>query len=184
MMPATARQPVPVILALANAARPRRDAADPADLFTTPERAAAFLQALGGRVPVDDADRRACAQLAVEVSELASAVARHESPPEPTFINALAAQARGYRRLRRAPGGVEVDMRWDAPTAASDLARRVIEEWAHLDPARLRECARPACALVFYDTTRSNTQRWHAEDPCGWLERQARHRAKSHPSSI
>ena len=182
MTPTAARQPVPVILALANAARPRRDASAPGDPWTAPEQAAAFLQGLGGRAPVDDADRRACAQLAVAVSELASAVARHKSPPEPTLINALARQARGYRLLQRVPGGFGVDLLWDAPTAASDLARRIIEEWEHLDPARLRECARPACMLVFYDTTRSNTQRWHAEDPCGWLERQARHRAKSDPA--
>ncbi len=184
MMPVAARQPVPVILALANVARPRRDAADPADPFATPECAASFLQALGGRVPADDADRHACAQLAAEVSALAAAVARHTSLPEPTLINALAAQARGNRLLRRTHESLRVDTQWDAPTAASDLARRVIEEWEYLDPARLRECARPACTLVFYDTTRSGTQRWHAEDPCGWLERQARHRAKSDPSSI
>jgi predicted RNA-binding Zn ribbon-like protein len=47
------------------------------------------------------------------------------------------------------------------------------------EPSRLRRCARPECRLVFYDdATRSATQRWHAERPCGLRERQRRHRAK------
>ena len=36
--------------------------------------------------------------------------------------------------------------------------------------------ARPECELVFYDMTKSNTQRWHAESPCGRRERQRRFR--------
>ncbi len=38
----------------------------------------------------------------------------------------------------------------------------------------------PDCAAVnALDTTRSRTRRWHAEDPCGWRERQ---RARRHPA--
>ncbi len=67
-------------------------------------------------------------------------------------------------------------MVWEYPSGASELANRLIEELATLDSTRLRECERPECTLVFYDTTRPGTQRWHAEDPCGWYERQRRRR--------
>src|SRR5262249_14363845 len=66
---------------------------------------------------------------------------------------------------------------WEDVSVAGELARRLIEELAGLDPTRLRRCAREQCGLFFYDSTRSRTQRWHAEDPCGWRERQHSRRA-------
>jgi predicted RNA-binding Zn ribbon-like protein len=72
---------------------------------------------------------------------------------------------------------------WSEPTPAATLARRVALELAEIDVARLKRCERPACKLVFYDTTRSGTQRWHAESPCGNRERQRRYRAASRVSS-
>ncbi|MDQ6782700.1 MAG: CGNR zinc finger domain-containing protein [Actinomycetota bacterium] len=68
---------------------------------------------------------------------------------------------------------------WDDPSIAAGLARRLAEEVAAMEPNRLRRCARSECPLIFYDTTRSRTQRWHAEDPCGWRERQHHRRARS-----
>lgn len=68
---------------------------------------------------------------------------------------------------------------WEDRSLAANLARRLIDELAGLDRNRLRCCARAECDLIFYDTTRSRTQQWHAEDPCGWRERQRRHRAGS-----
>ncbi len=65
------------------------------------------------------------------------------------------------------------------PTPAAALARRVALELAEIDLARLKRCERPACDLVFYDTTRSGTRRWHADSPCGNRERQRRHRVAS-----
>jgi hypothetical protein len=71
------------------------------------------------------------------------------------------------RALRRVP---------DAAVArGGDIVRpraRRDEVLAHL------AAARPECTLAFYDATRSATQRWHAERPCGLRERQRRHRAK------
>jgi predicted RNA-binding Zn ribbon-like protein len=74
-------------------------------------------------------------------------------------------------------------LEWSEPTPAATLARRVGLELAEIDVARLKRCERPACNLVFYDTTRSRTQRWHAESPCGNRERQRRHRAASRGQS-
>jgi predicted RNA-binding Zn ribbon-like protein len=70
-------------------------------------------------------------------------------------------------------------LHWSEPTPAATLARRVVLELGEIDLARLKRCERPACTLVFYDATRSATQRWHADSPCGNRERQRRHRAAS-----
>ncbi|MDQ6776118.1 MAG: CGNR zinc finger domain-containing protein [Actinomycetota bacterium] len=70
-------------------------------------------------------------------------------------------------------------LRWSEPTPAATLARGVALELAELDVSRLKRCERPACNLIFYDATRSGTQRWHAESPCGNRERQRRYREAS-----
>jgi predicted RNA-binding Zn ribbon-like protein len=72
---------------------------------------------------------------------------------------------------------------WGEPTPTAALARQVVLELGELDPKRLKRCALPACDLVFYDTTRSGTRRWHAESPCGSRERQRRHRAAASTDS-
>jgi predicted RNA-binding Zn ribbon-like protein len=58
------------------------------------------------------------------------------------------------------------------PTPTPTLARRAALELGEIDVERLKRCERPACDLVFYDTTRSGTRRWHAESSCGARERQ------------
>jgi len=73
-------------------------------------------------------------------------------------------------------------LEWSEPTPAATLARRVALELGEIDVTRLKRCERPACNLVFYDTTRSGTRRWHAESPCGARERQRRYRAASRAS--
>ena len=70
-------------------------------------------------------------------------------------------------------------LEWTEPTPAASLARRVALELGEIDVTRLKRCERPACELVFYDTTRSGTRRWHVESPCGNRERQRRHRTAS-----
>ena len=72
---------------------------------------------------------------------------------------------------------LHVRLEWSETTAAATLARRAALELAEIDVTRLKRCERPACNLIFYDTTRSRTQRWHAESPCGNRERQRRYRA-------
>jgi len=81
--------------------------------------------------------------------------------------------------LDREPDGtLRASVRPMRASAPASLVITVIRELGELDPARLRRCARPECSLVFYDATRSGTQRWHAESPCGLRERQRRHRAR------
>jgi len=93
-----------------------------------------------------------------------------------------AADLADLRRLQRASvRAAEAILVGEALDCAelNALARHIIDELDALEPDRLRRCARPECDLLFYDTTRSCTRRWHAEDPCGWRERQRVHRQRA-----
>jgi predicted RNA-binding Zn ribbon-like protein len=78
---------------------------------------------------------------------------------------------------------LDTELQWSEPTPTATLARQVALELGEIDPKRLKRCALPACNLLFYDTTRPGTRRWHAESPCGARERQRRHRAAVHTNS-
>jgi predicted RNA-binding Zn ribbon-like protein len=95
---------------------------------------------------------------------------------DPSELNALAANSYARSELFVTDGVPRRDLIWTDTSLAAALARRVIDELGALEPDRLRRCARSECDLLFYDTTRSRTRRWHAEDPCGWRERQRHHR--------
>jgi predicted RNA-binding Zn ribbon-like protein len=98
--------------------------------------------------------------------------------PDFAEINALAAGSTGRVELVVAGGVPRRQLLWTDLSPAAALARRLVEEISSLEPDRLRRCARPECDLLFHDTTRSRTRRWHAEDPCGWRERQRVHRTR------
>jgi predicted RNA-binding Zn ribbon-like protein len=101
------------------------------------------------------------------------------SQPPLEALNALAAEvAVTYAVEQRPDGGLGTTLRSKRASAVATLLVATIRELGELEPSRLRRCARPECALVFYDVTRSATQRWHAERPCGLRERQRRHRAR------
>jgi predicted RNA-binding Zn ribbon-like protein len=99
------------------------------------------------------------------------------SQPRLAALNALAAREPAIYSLNRQPGGnLRTTLRPKRASGAATLLLAVMGELSELEPARLRRCGRPECNLVFYDATRSATQRWHAERPCGLRERQRRHR--------
>jgi predicted RNA-binding Zn ribbon-like protein len=94
-------------------------------------------------------------------------------------LNALAAGSSARLEVLVTDGMPRQRLIWTDTSLAAGLARRLIQELDALEPDRLRRCARPECDLLFYDTTRSRTRRWHAEDPCGWRERQRFHRLRT-----
>ncbi len=101
------------------------------------------------------------------------------SPPPVDALNALAArEVVTYALERQDDGTLRTTLRPQRASAAAKLLIEVMDELTALEPSRLRRCARHECNLVFYDATRSGTQRWHAESPCGLRERQRRHRTK------
>jgi len=170
-----------VLVALANAGRPRRPAgarrAVAEDPFERAEAATRLLKTLLGR-SVDANELDGLRRLGSEAGRIAAGVVDGTSPSL-RGLNRLAAGCTGRAELRSTPsGGLEAVVLWETGPAAAVLARRIVEELGGIEPGRLRRCARPECGLMFYDSTRSGTQRWHSEVPCGWRERQRRRRAQ------
>lgn len=100
-------------------------------------------------------------------------------------LNALAAREPVIQALaRHEDGELRAGARPKRGTSAATLLVAVIRELSELEPSRLRRCARSECDLVFYDVSRSATQRWHAERPCGLRERQRRLRAQRGRSEV
>jgi predicted RNA-binding Zn ribbon-like protein len=172
----------------ANATRPRRPpgarTATAADPFGSPAAAAALLEPLGLARPPGPAELDDLRALSAETQAITQALASGAAAPGVDVLNRLAAQATATQSLRVGPGGrLTADVSWHAGTAAAELACRIVAELSRLDPTRLRHCAREACDLLYYDTTRSRTQRWHSESPCGLRERQDRWRKSAAASS-
>ena len=170
-----------MFVAPANAGRPRRPVgshrAVAEDPFERAESATRMLKTSLGRA-VEAGELDGLRRLAREAARIAAGVV-DVTTPSLRGLNRLAAECAGRAQLRPTPaGGLEAVVLWEAGRAAAVLARRIIEELGGIEPSRLRRCARPECGLIFYDATRSGTQRWHSEVPCGWRERQRRRRAQ------
>jgi predicted RNA-binding Zn ribbon-like protein len=162
---------------LANLGRSRRPrgAATPSAEPVLPDPATAARQlAPLGVGPVSAGELPALRRVQRATVQIVEALLHGDTPPLPP-LNALARGSTAHIELTAGRGRLHRELAWTDGSPASALARRLIEELAVLEPDRLRRCARPECDLVFYDATRSRTRRWHAEDPCGWRERQ-RHR--------
>lgn len=168
------------LMLLANLGRPRRPAGAPAahaePILPDPHVASAQLAEVVER-PVTEADLPELRRLQRAVVHVAEAILVGEAL-DCAEINALAAGSTARVELALSNGFPRRQLAWTDASPAAALARRLIDEISALEPDRLRRCARPACDLLFYDTTRSRTRRWHAEDPCGWRERQRIHRTR------
>jgi predicted RNA-binding Zn ribbon-like protein len=169
------------LLLLANLGRPRRPSGS-AVAYVEPilpdvPVASAQLAEVVDRVVVPDdlADLQRLQRASVHAADAVLAGATVDCAE----LNALAAGSYATIELSVAGGVPRRQLIWTDTSVTARLARRVIEELDALEPDRLRRCARPECDLLFYDTTRSRTRRWHAEDPCGWRERQRAHRHRT-----
>jgi predicted RNA-binding Zn ribbon-like protein len=170
-----------LVVALANARADRRPThtrtALPYDALADAASASELLEPfLGDRVGAHELAAVRAVQRAVV--EIVDALIDGAQPPLKA-LNALGAREPAIYELRlQRDGTLGATLRPKRPSTAGALHLAVIHELSELDASRLRRCARPECTLVFYDTTRSATQRWHAERPCGLRERQRRYRGK------
>ncbi|HKA67784.1 MAG TPA: CGNR zinc finger domain-containing protein [Actinomycetes bacterium] len=169
------------LLLLANLGRPRRPSGADAPYAEPilPDATTASAQLAGVmRQPVTEADLADLRRLQ-QVAVRASGAILAGQALDCAELSAVAAGSRARIELVLTDGLPQRQLSWTDPSPAAALARRVIEELDALEPDRIRRCARPECDLLFYDTTRSRTRRWHAEDPCGWRERQRVHRLRA-----
>lgn len=165
------------LLLLANLTVPRRPDRGPLvhpDPLATPLTAAQAL-----RIRAVDPDQLAhLRELHQTVVQLVDRLLSGRSVArQAAHLTTLASPSTAAIRLREQRcRGVRSQLDWHDPTRVSMLARQVIVELGEIELGRLRRCEREECDLVFYDTTRSGTRRWHAEAPCGLRERQRRYR--------
>lgn len=170
-----------LVVALANARAPRRPtharAAAPHDALASVASASELLKPfLDDRIDAQELPAVRAVQRAVLA--IVDALIDDSKPPLEA-LNALAARAPAIYALERQPDGtLHPTLRPKRASVAAALVVAAIRELSELQPSRLRRCARAECTLVFYDVTRSATQRWHAEHPCGLRERQRRYRTK------
>lgn len=168
-----------LIVALANARAPRRPtgarAREEHDALADAARASELLAPFLGRAVVA---RELPALRELQAALVAVLDALIDGSPAPLVaFNRLAARHPMDRKLEQQPDGtLHATVRAARRSAAAILTQRAIDELERLDVTRLRRCGRPECRLVFYDRSRSGTQRWHSERPCGLRERQRRHR--------
>ncbi|MGH3453673.1 MAG: CGNR zinc finger domain-containing protein [Nocardioidaceae bacterium] len=170
-----------VLVCLANLGLPRRPSGAPVPYAEPilPDATVASVQladVVDQPVAVADlADLRRLQRAAVRAAEAILA----REPVECAELSALAAGSRARVEIVMTDGEPRQHLVWTDTSPAAALARRLIGELDGFESGRLRRCARPECDLLFYDSTRSRTRRWHAEDPCGWRERQRAHRQKT-----
>ncbi len=171
----------PVLVALANLQRRRRWDTAPWAPFADAGQARRALAEDGVAIAsLTQGDLPALTRLANAVSELADCFALQRPPVSRAvhIINELAAGCTGTVQLIMNGSTVQSDIGWHDRDPVAGLARHVIDELDGIDLSRLHQCQRQECDLLFFDITRSRSQRWHAENPCGWLERQHRRRAR------
>jgi predicted RNA-binding Zn ribbon-like protein len=169
------------LLLLANLGLPRKPSRASARTAepVLPDAVAASRQLAGViALPVREADLRGLRDLQRFASRTTKGLLEG-AMPEPDALNDLARSSSARVQLTASSGSLQQGLAWQDMSVVGQLARHLIEELAGLDPTRLRRCARAQCGLLFYDSTRSRTQRWHAEDPCGWRERQHSRRARA-----
>ncbi len=133
--------------------------------------------------PLDVRGLRQVRALHRAVVDIAAAVI-DGSPPPVDALNALAAREPVILALEPHGDGLRTAVHATGAANIAKLVATVMDELSELEPSRLRRCARPECELVFYDTSRSGTQRWHAERPCGLRERQRRRRTQRPPGEV
>jgi predicted RNA-binding Zn ribbon-like protein len=175
-----------LIVALANARAPRKPTGARArvehDALADAALASELLAPFLGRA-VTAPELPAVRELQAVVVAAVDALIEGSAVPL-AALNRLFAQYPCDRGLVRQPDGtLRATTEVRRGSAAAILTHRAIDELDGLDVTRLRRCGRPECRLVYYDRSRSGTQRWHSERPCGLRERQRRHRAAGRDSS-
>ena len=172
------------LLRLANLTVPRKPGRGPRIYPDPLANRKTATEALG--IPrLDTAQLRTLRELHTTSVELVDALLDGRALARPAArLTRLAEPSAATVRLDVGDGqSLRTRLQWSEPTPTATLARQVALELGEIDPKRLKRCALPGCDLIFYDTTRSGTRRWHAESPCGARERQRRYRAAARTSS-
>ena len=137
------------------------------DTLSSPEEAARVLRpfSTNGELALSEDDLRRLRGLR---ADLMTIVAPSDPVAERTGWERVSQHAAAVPFRYAFPGTGEVRVE---PAAGSAVLGNVIGSVAELlstgNWSRVKACANPACSHVFYDTTRSRTQRWDSYEVCG-----------------
>ncbi|WP_167459233.1 MULTISPECIES: CGNR zinc finger domain-containing protein [Streptomyces] len=158
--------------------RPHSPARALPDTLQTPEGASAVLRPFGqpdgvapstGRI-AKIRDLRGILMDIVSAPDTTQAALGWEALTERTSSVTL-------RQVFSAPGKAELEQ-VDGDPVVGRVILAVAELVTDGTWRRIRTCANEMCAGVFYDTTRSRTQRWHSYEVCGNKTNVAAYRAR------
>lgn len=167
------------VLALVNAGKGRRPSRQVettcSDLFADLETVADPFRQGSRRGPVRESDLASLRQVQTALQSVLALWERrdHQFRAALETLNHFAARCH-WTRVLKEDGTLAEE---PAGSLAELVAARCVIELSQCDPTRLKTCGWPPCELVFYDTTRNRSVKWHAEDPCGWRARAARTRS-------
>jgi predicted RNA-binding Zn ribbon-like protein len=156
---------------------------DEVELLPSPERLGDWLDSFGlpvpaGGVTVDDLDAARGLRGAVDRLARALISAQEVRPSDVRSINVVAQRHTPVFLLRPTGRQRTVVEEIDVAGSLSVIARDAIHLFADSDLDRLRECARPSCATLFYDRSPSGKRRWCAMKGCGEIVASASYRQR------
>jgi predicted RNA-binding Zn ribbon-like protein len=142
----------------------------------------ALLQPAAAAATLVDARRVRAALRGLAERGATSARAREAALGE---VNRVLGRSAGTRRVDPLVGGSYVRVFVPTGDAFAGLMIPIVESAADslvLDELeRVRRCADPRCARVFFDGSRNGTRRWCDMGTCGNRAKAARHRARGRP---
>ncbi len=156
---------------------------EPVELLKEPEDLGAWLSAALGRTPAPLAEPdRATLTWARRLREDLRAVLV-SAGPRTGVLDGLNASLAGLSAVPAVDGAGHLVLRSPRPQVQLrlELASLAIDACG-LDPGRVRRCANPDCVLLFYDSTKSGTRRWHDMTTCGNRAKAAAHYERTRQS--
>ena len=110
---------------------------------------------------------------------VASAIGRHETPPQDSLATLSHYYANLIGKAKLVAEGHRCGWRWplrETPLEATlgPVALAAVRLFVEGDLSRVKECGGHACGWVFYDTTKNNRRRWCEMEVCGNRAKQKR----------
>jgi predicted RNA-binding Zn ribbon-like protein len=154
---------------------------EPAERLGEPGDLARWLEQ-GGLAPGTRCDERtlADARSLREAIYRALDSARRGAQPQQDDVDLINAWSR--RPVRSSQIGPRLSRVWTGPepaeAALAHVARASVELVTGPDLARIRNCARDGCSLLFIDRSRPGRRRWCSMERCGNRSKTARYRSR------
>jgi predicted RNA-binding Zn ribbon-like protein len=149
------------------------------EALDSPRTAAPVLHLLG-HTGIDASELQLAELRALRSELMAVLTAEHDGADPAPFWAEFTARTSGVTFRQDFSAPARVDLRQVTGDPIVGLVARLTADMIGSGRwSRLRVCANDDCRSVFYDTTRSRTQRWHSYEICGNKRNVAAHRSRT-----